>query len=137
MLCSAKYMYILLYWQSHNGIINFIKFLWFLRQKDSIFRPFPLIVKWTSGLWNYIICLMRVRVWKLSILSNNANFWYIGMPVYWDIRIIWIITLYKTCKGLYRHCTYTAQLEKTNVRGVPHIERFLLGYWSVLYKATV
>ena len=32
------------------------------------------------------------------------------------------------------HCTYTALLEKTNVRGVPLIERFLLSYWSVLYK---
>ena len=33
--------------------------------------------------------------------------------------------MYET-KYFYNHCTYTALLEKTNVRGVPLIERFKL-----------
>ena len=37
-------------------------------------------------------------------------------------------------KLLFYHCTYTALLEKNNVRGVPLIELFLPSYWSVLFK---
>ena len=70
---------------------------------------------------------LKVDIYRHTYIQKSQTLSHV------DSYIIQFI-LYVNYIWVY-HCTYTALLEKSNVRGVPIIERFLLTYWSVLYKA--
>ena len=63
---------------------------------------------------------------KSRIIINNYPTHKINVRIH--ANIVYQYTMYTACtyKTRYHHCTYTALLEKTNVRGVPLIGRFLL-----------